>query len=95
MNCFDAATRRHGDKWQGLAQYVHKGDFWPLMDGDKPKLFETQQDALIAAQQAVIRHMNSTITGCGERATLARSKAEALFIKGRKIEVEVRNGKRA
>jgi hypothetical protein len=94
MNCFDAATRRHGDKWHGLARYVHRGEFWPVMDGDEPKRFNTREAALIAAQDAVIRHVNTTIVGCGERLTLARCNAEALFVKGRKIAVEVRNGKR-
>ena len=95
MNHCAAVTRRCGDKWHGLARYVHRGEFWPVMDGDEPKRFNTREAALIAAQDAVIRHMNTTITGSGERLTLARCNAEALFVKGRKIEVEVRNGKRA
>jgi hypothetical protein len=34
--------------------------------------------------------MVSTITGSGDRVSMARQSAEAMFRKGRKIEVEVR-----
>lgn len=95
MNHFAAATRRQGSQWLALARYVHRGDFWPVMEGDGPKLFNTHQDARIAALEAVLKHVNGTMVASGERVSAARCKAETLFVKGRKIEVEVKHGKRA
>lgn len=93
MNHFAATTMRIGAGWLAMCRYVHKGDFWPIMDGEHPKVFPTRDKALIAAQSAVIANMNGTMRSQGERATALRRTAEAIFKSGRKIAVEVK-GKR-
>ncbi|WP_027685078.1 hypothetical protein [Rhizobium leguminosarum] len=62
------------------------------MDGDRPKVFQVQSAAIIAAQDQVIKHINGTMRRDGERIDAAKSKADRLFRKGgRVVEVERRS----
>jgi hypothetical protein len=47
------------------------------MEDEKPKVFPTKSDALIAAQGHVIKHINGTMRRDGE--TIQMSKADAHF----------------
>lgn len=95
MNAPSAYSEAVPGGYRAMVRFVHKARHVPLSKGGKPLTFDTHAEARIAGLEAILSHMVSTITGSGERATLARRSAEAVFRKGRKIEVEVRNGKRA
>lgn len=90
MNTFAAKAEWKNGAWRALVRYVHRGEFFPVMDGDKPAGYPTEARAELEAHRALTRHMNTTIRGSGERCGAARAAAEKLFVKGRAIPVEVR-----
>lgn len=61
MNCFDAYPLRRGPGWLAMARYSHKGQAWPVMDGDGPKIFTSANAAKMAALEALMQHMNGTM----------------------------------
>lgn len=89
MNHFAAyATPVPGGFW-GMCRYAHNSKPWPIMDGDKPKVFTVQSAAIIAAQDAVIKHINGTMRRDGERVQSLKAAADRLFMGGGKtVKVE-------
>lgn len=65
-----------GGHW-GMCRFAHNAKPWPILDGNKPKVFPRETDALIAAQGNVIKHINGTLRRDGE--TIAICKADAAF----------------
>lgn len=98
MNEFHAMAMWKDGAWRAMVRYSHKADYWPVMSGDRPAAYPTKQDAEIASLRAQERHMNSTITGFGDKVSAAaateREKVFSAFTKqkGRekRIPVEVR-----
>lgn len=60
-----------------MCRFAQNAQPWPILDGDKPLIFTTAKDALIAAQGHVIKHINGTMRRDGE--TIAICKADAAF----------------
>jgi hypothetical protein len=60
-----------------MCRFAQNAQPWPILEGDKPKVFPVQAEALIAAQGHVIKHINGTMRRDGE--TIATSKADAAF----------------
>ncbi len=79
MNAPQAYSRPVIGGHHAMARFVHKAEAVVLCKGGKPLIFKTAKDARIAALEAVLAHMVSTITGSGERVSAARCKAETLF----------------
>ena len=78
-----------GGHW-AMCRFAQNAKPWPIMDGDKPKVFPAQTDAVIAAQAHVIQHVNGTMVRAGDRCQAAKSAADRLFKKGKVIAVERR-----
>lgn len=77
MNHFAAYTVPvPGGHW-AMCRFSHNAKPWPILDGDKPKVFPRETDALIAAQGNVIKHINGTMRRDGE--TIAICKADSAF----------------
>lgn len=77
MNHFAAYTKPvPGGHW-AMCRFAQNAQPWPILEGDKPKVFPVQAEALIAAQGHVIKHINGTMRRDGE--TIATSKADAAF----------------
>ncbi|UHS60596.1 hypothetical protein HRR99_03200 [Agrobacterium vaccinii] len=77
-----------GGHW-AMCRFAQNAQPWPILDGDKPLIFTTAKDALIAAQAHVIKHINGTMRRDG--AVLeARSKADAIFNLPRSVKVKGR-----
>lgn len=79
MNHFHAKAMFIDGCWRGFVRRVHRSGYEPVMDGAKAAAFGTKEQAEIAALRELERHMNSTITGYGERVHSARAAAERLF----------------
>lgn len=78
MNHFAAYTKPvPGGHW-AMCRFAQNAQPWPILDGDKPKVFSAQVDALIAAQGHVINHINGTMRRDGETIK-AVSDADAHF----------------
>jgi hypothetical protein len=91
LNAFEAKAKWQDGSWRALVRYVHRGTFFPVMDGDRPAGFPTKLEAELEAHRELTRHMNTTIRSWGERVGCARAAADKLFAKnGRQITVEVR-----
>lgn len=77
MNHFAAYTKPvPGGHW-AMCRFAQNAQPWPILEGDKPKIFARETDALIAAQGNVIKHINGTMRRDGE--TIAICKADAAF----------------
>ncbi|WP_320196241.1 hypothetical protein RMR10_004560 [Agrobacterium rosae] len=89
MNHFAAYTVPvPGGHW-AMCRFAQNAQPWPILDGDKPLIFTTAKDALIAAQGHVIKHINGTMRRDG--AVLeARSKADELFNLPRSVKAKGR-----
>jgi hypothetical protein len=59
-----------------MVRYSHKGEARPVMDGDRPRLFQTADMAELAAHRRLKEHMNGTMRTERDE---ARERAEALF----------------
>ncbi|MDH7801297.1 MULTISPECIES: hypothetical protein [unclassified Rhizobium] len=78
MNHFAAYTKPvPGGHW-AMCRFAQNAQPWPILEGDKPKVFPVQADALIAAQGHVIKHINGTMRRDGETIK-AVSDADAHF----------------
>ncbi len=78
MNHFAAYTKPvPGGHW-AMCRFAQNAQPWPILEGDKPKVFPTMKDALIAAQGHVIKHINGTMRRDGE-VIKAVSEADAHF----------------
>lgn len=66
-----------GGYW-GMCRFAENAQPWPIMDGDKPKVFPTEIKARCAAQAHVIKHINGTMRRDGE-VLKAANDADALF----------------
>lgn len=73
-----------------MCRFAQNAQPWPILDGDKPKVFPREADALIAAQGNVIKHVNGTMRRDGE--TIAMCKADEAF-PGLKPYVRSKGGK--
>ncbi len=77
-----------GGHW-AMCRFAQNAQPWPILDGDKPQVYPTAAQALIAAQGHVIKHINGTMRRDG--AVLeARSKADELFNLPRSIKAKGR-----
>lgn len=90
MNHFAAYSVPVPGGFWGMCRFAQNARPWPIMDGDRPKVFPVQSAAIIAAQDQVIKHINGTMRRDGERITAAKSQADRLFRKGKVIEIERR-----
>lgn len=92
MNVIAAYTKPVPLGYHAMCRFAQNAKPWPIMDGDKPKVFPDHATALIAAQQHVIEHINGTYRRDGETLPTAKSEAEkqfgAIFMKGRVIPIE-------
>jgi hypothetical protein len=79
MNCIAACAVPVPLGYHAMCRFSHNAKPWPIMDGDKPKVFTVRADALIAAQQHVIDHINGTMRRDGVTLSAALSEAEKLF----------------
>ncbi|MBO9108759.1 hypothetical protein J5288_08590 [Agrobacterium sp. S2/73] len=78
MNHFAAYTKPvPGGHW-AMCRFAQNAQPWPILEGDKPKVFPVQTEALIAAQGHVIKHINGTMRRDGETIK-AVSDADAHF----------------
>jgi len=78
LNHFAAYTKPvPGGHW-AMCRFAQNAQPWPILEGDKPKVFPVQTDALIAAQGHVIKHINGTMRRDGETIK-AVSDADAHF----------------
>lgn len=78
MNHFAAYTKPvPGGHW-AMCRFAQNAQPWPILEGDKPKVFSVQTEALIAAQGHVIKHINGTMRRDGETIK-AVSDADAHF----------------
>jgi hypothetical protein len=78
MNHFAAYTKSvPGGHW-AMCRFAQNAQPWPILEGDKPKVFQVQTEALIAAQGHVIKHINGTMRRDGETIK-AVSDADAHF----------------
>lgn len=78
MNHFAAYTKPvPGGHW-AMCRFAQNAQSWPILEGDKPKVFPVQAEALIAAQGHVIKHINGTMRRDGETLK-AVSEADAHF----------------
>lgn len=68
---------------------VHRATWERVRVNGEEQVYDTADQAEVAAWRALHAHLCSDIVGEGERVS-ARSAAEALFIRGRKVEVERR-----
>ena len=73
--------------FHAMVRLSHKAQPWPLMEGDRPKVFPTSDAARIAAQAHVIDHINGTLVRDGERCAPLKAAADKWFRKGRAIEI--------
>jgi hypothetical protein len=87
MNHFAAYAVPVPAGFWAMCRFAHNAKPWPILDGDKPKVFTVRSAAIIAAQDQVIKHINGTMVRDGERIEAGRCKAESLFRKGKRIEV--------
>ncbi len=83
MNHFSAYSVPVPGGFWGMCRYAHNANPWPIMDGDKPKVFAVQSAAIIAAQDAVIKHINGTMRRDGVKCEAAKAAADRLFGKTR------------
>lgn len=88
MNCFAAYSVPVNGGFWAMCRYAHNAKPWPIMDGDRPKVFAVQSAAIIAAQDAVIKHINGTMRRDGAKVEALKASADKLFRKGRVIQVE-------
>lgn len=91
MNCIAAYVVPVPLGYQAMCRFSHNAKPWPIMDGDKPKVYQDRMQALIAAQAHVIEHINGTMHRAGERLSTTVSEAEkqwgAIFVKGREVKI--------
>jgi len=72
-----------------MCRFAQNAQPWPILDGDKPLIYPSAAQALIAAQGHVIQHINGTMRRDG--AVLeARSKADELFNLPRSVKAKGR-----
>jgi hypothetical protein len=73
---------------------IHRSDWEKVCENGVALLFDTKDQAEVAAYRALMKHIFGDIVRDGEKATAGRTKAETLFggifRRGRKIEVERR-----
>jgi hypothetical protein len=66
-----------GGYW-GMIRLAQDGQPWPIMDGDKPRVYPTELKARCAAQAHVIQRINGTMRRDGEVLQTAND-ADKLF----------------
>ncbi|MFA1674808.1 hypothetical protein ACDY97_19085 [Rhizobium mongolense] len=91
-NCFAAGAMKRGHGWIAYYRRVHDAENRVLRDGKHDIIFATEAEALRAANAAFLSYLNSPITGIssmgGSKKSVAKKAAEAIFRKGKRIEVE-------
>jgi hypothetical protein len=85
MNHFAAYSVPVPGGFWAMCRFAQNARPWPIMDGDRPKIFAVRSAAIIAAQDHVIKHINGTMRRDGEKIDAAKCKAERLFRKGGKV----------
>lgn len=79
MNCIAAYAVPVPLGYHAMCRFSHNAKPWPIMEGEKPKVYPDRTEALIAAQAHVIEHINGTMRRDGVTLSTAMSEAEALF----------------
>lgn len=80
MNHFAAYTQQVPGGFWVMLRFARDGRPKPVMgEGDKPIIYPTKLEATERALQDLLAYMNSEYLRCGETASTAKSKAEALF----------------
>ncbi len=77
MNHFAAYSIPVPGGFWGMCWFAQNAQPWPIMQGDRPRVFTVQSAAIIAAQDAVIKHINGTMRRDGD--TIAAGRADAAF----------------
>ncbi|TCL70627.1 hypothetical protein [Rhizobium sp. BK251] len=94
MNKFDAGAMKTPTGWIGYFRMVHHAENRVLRNGRHDIIFATEAEALKAANTAFFEYLNSPIVGIssmgGSKKGVAKKAAEAIFRKGKRIEVERR-----
>ncbi|RUV81410.1 hypothetical protein EOA60_20855 [Mesorhizobium sp. M1A.F.Ca.IN.020.06.1.1] len=95
MNDAEVRAVPESNGFRGEFKKVHRTDWEPVCENGVAQLFDTEEQAQVAAYRALMKHLfGDGIVRDGEKASAERSKAEALFggifRRGRKIEVERR-----
>lgn len=85
MNHFAAYSIEVPGGFWAMCRFAQNGKPWPIMDGERPKVFTVRSAAIIAAQDHVIKHINGTMRRDGDRITALRATAEKLFMGGGKV----------
>lgn len=94
MNQFDAFSQRRRGGWWAMLRLARDGEAKPLLDkGGVPVVFPDELSATKAALLHVLQYFNGHLVSSGEIAggslKAARfERAELLFRKGKKIEVQ-------
>ncbi|QPC87098.1 hypothetical protein GA830_10365 [Mesorhizobium sp. NBSH29] len=96
MNGVDARSREILGGYHGEFRKVHKAAWEVVCLGGTPCVFETAQEAEVAAWRALRSHLCNDIVGSGAKASSGKSKAEELFgsifKRGKRIQVERKKG---
>lgn len=92
MNEFSAYPQPVPGGYRVMMRFAKDGKPKPLMaPGDKPEIFQTERDAWQECCRHLLKYMNGPeYRRDGARIDPTRCKAEALFKRGKRIEVERR-----
>lgn len=95
MNDAEVRAIPESNGFRGEFKKVHRSEWNVVCLNGQPQLFDTKDQAEVAAYRALMKHLfGDGIVRDGEKASAARSQAETLFggifRRGRKIEVERR-----
>lgn len=95
MNDAEVRAIPESNGFRGEFKKVHRSEWHIVCENGVPLLFDTEDQAQVAAYRALMKHLfGDGIVRDGEKATAVRTTAEtlfgAVFRRGRKIEVERR-----
>jgi hypothetical protein len=91
MNRFSAFTKPVAGGHHGMIRLARDGGAKPILGKHgTPVIFPTEKEAWKAVTRHLVGYLNGSLVRCGERAGTAKQNAEAIFVKGRRVAVEVR-----
>ena len=94
MNLSDAKSELKAGGWIGQFRPVWSSSYMTVGKPDQPEYFKTAEQAECAAWRALRNVEQPVMLRAGDRLQAQRNKAEALFSKGRRIEVQQVGGER-
>lgn len=66
--------------WEAFFRKIHRAEWFPVQVNGVTQLYETQDQAEVAAYRALMKHLfGDGVVGTGERAGSARDEAEKMF----------------